>query len=691
MADPEVEPEVGHRPKGPKKGARASIQVDDIPVGSEEAAEVLEAASGASRRRGGVKPADTRESQRFSRAIRDPNNKIMATRTAPPMLQDGTALGDTYEVATHESQNEAEIKREISEARGGRRWVLRVFDPDDKIIASKSMDVPGFPRLDPMMVGLEDAQPEETMQTEEELTEDEILERAISRDPEVVKAKKNLALVRIKNEQEEEEVKSAELRSRRVQVERALKGEGENGSNGGGNGSRKHRGHSEEEEAEDERLKKILEAQIGPLKQANENLQKQLDEEKRRNTDKESREERRRELESVSNPLKSANDALQKQVEQILAKLNAPPVQTGPTSEAILAKLDSMKNEIKSDTKDQILTVVSSLTSKIDTVATTLNTYMAKGSDPATSALISLATNGSKGGAAPVDPYQGLERALNALQKLKTVTDPASAGPADFPSFLVEKMAETTPEVLNFFREQRNAAPTKEDIEKMMRGAAMKMYENLNASMKQELQIGFDRSRGNAPAQGLPQGGQGPAPAPAIPAPAPVGPTVSAPAGPQPNVVSFPGAAVPAATPTAPAPAAPAAAGPLTPEALHQSLDAGTRAEYSKRINWLLGGMLEEMKIGAREMKWPEMAHNNLPRPIIEQLVQATTDEDVAKIVKPYGDPKLLDSIWAYLGPANKNSEWYQDWLGSGIDWIKQAEGIEIVQPGEEPVVEDQQ
>lgn len=682
MAEIELDPatDTPTKPKKGGKGARASIQVSDIPMDPEKASDMMAAASG-SRRRGGVGggSSDERASlQRFSRAVKDPNNKIVATRQQPPVMSDGTALGDTYDISTHESLTEEEIKRDIAEARGARKWILRVYDPDDNIVASRSITVGGEIRLDPMLEIGEHVQ-EEEMNPGEQLTEEELLEQTLARDPQVIKAQRDLRLKQIANEQEEEEAKSAELRARRVAAEKAAKGEGENGNG--------HKRHRDEEDDEDSKLLKAIEAANAPLKEANAALQRRLDDAERRSSEKESKAEQQRMIEAQTGPLKDMLAAQKTAMDQMMAKLNAPPP-TGPTTDAILAKLDAMKSEIKGDTKDQIMTVVTQLTSKIDTVATTMNAFMSKSNDPATTALIALATKGGQGGTAEKDPWSGLERALKALQSLKSVAgmDQATVNPPDFPSYLVEKMAETTPTVLEFFKEQRGAVPTKEEIEKMMRAAAMNMYKGLNETMQKELQAAFERIRtGQAPAIQQTQPG---APAAAVAPPGPEVTVQAAPQGAAPSVVAFPGGAA-SATPAAPAASAPASGVTITPDQLFQSLNADDRKEYSKRVNFVLNGLAREMELGIQAMGWPEQAQLQLPKAIIDQLVEATKDSDIYDIVKNYADQKVLDKIWGYLSESHKNHEWYQGWLAQGINWIKEANGVEIVEEGEPPVVED--
>lgn len=683
MADPEDDDTGGGtttktKPGGKKGGARASIQVSDIPVGEEQAAGVLDAASGG-RRRGRGDVDDRGLQQRFAKAIRDPNNKIIATRQQPPTLGDGTALGDTYEIPTHEALSESEIKKDISEARGGRKWIIRVYNEDDKILASKSMDVPGAPRLDPMMMDMGGGTEEDPgMGGEQEtLTEEEQVEREIAMDPQIIKAQKNLRLKQIQADEEEQDAKLAEIRARRAETERAMKGDAHTNGNG--------------HKTDDDKLMKAIEASTAPLKAANERMERELAEEKRRNAEKDAKADRRAELEAIAAPLKAAQESTQKMLEQFMTKMGQPPA--GPTTVELLAKLDAMKAEIKSDTKDQITAAINSVSaafnSKVDNLQTLLTT-MKKGDDPAVTALISLATGG-KGGSAEKDPFSSVEKLLTVLSKLQEVKGASETQPPDFPSYLVEKVAETTPEVLNFFKEQRGAIPSKEEIEKMMRGAAMKMYEGLDASMKKELAA----IRLNPNAAPAPQAAPAQQQAQQTPAPAAAAPQASAgapSAAPAPTIADFPAGGKPAASGGAPAAGAPASTGGvLTPDALFKSLSEQDRKVYSKRVNWVLDGLLEEMKLGIRDMQWPAKAHGNLPKPIIDQFVEATTQEAIYDIIKPYAEPAKLDAIWSYVGPTHKQSEWYQEWLAEGINWIKQAEGVELVEPddGQPPVVED--
>jgi hypothetical protein len=121
----------------------------------------------------------------------------------------------------------------------------------------------------------------------------------------------------------------------------------------------------------------------------------------------------------------------------------------------------------------------------------------------------------------------------------------------------------------------------------------------------------------------------------------------------------------------------PTPAGGLSPQA---------HAEYKKRVDWVLKGMIHEAELGIMQMQWPEKAYGNLPKAIVDKLVEAETDAQVHEAVKDYADPELLKRMWTFLEDAHPQHEWYREWLATGINWIKRASGA-IVE--DEPVTDD--
>lgn len=674
MADPELETQdPPSKPSGKKKGTRAKIEIEGE-TSRTSVDDVLDTASGKRTSSGAAKNATP---LRFERAIRDPNNRIIAKRLQPTVTVSGEPLGDEFhDLLCHDRLTIDEIKRDLSEARGGRKWHLKVEDSDGKIIAADTISVPGEPKLEP---GFEESGGGGMGDTD--LEAEQTLEEQIENDPDIVRAKKDERLMEIETRklarQAELDRAKAEAATARRALEAAQRGEGSNG-----NGKTEHK-------SEDERMAALIEKANAPLKEALAASNKALEEEKARNRARDEKAERKADLEAVTAPLKAAQEAQAKTLEGLLAKLSQPAAPTGPSSDALLAKLDSMKTELRSDFKDQINTVVNGikdgLTSKIDTLASTVNLLMAKGNDPVTNAMLQLATKAGAGGPAPQDPFSMMTKAMETMKALQTMTEKTSNGPQDFPSYLVDKVTGLAPEVFDFIREQQANAQvvTKEMLEAKMKELGGKMWQGLDQTIKTEIR-GLRVNQQPTPATPTPAPASatsaGPPPPPVKPTPAPTG------------VGAVPPTAAPsptAAPPTAaPPPSVAAAPGP---ETFPFGMSKEDFLQTQKRVNHVLKILTNEMRLGVQAMKWPEQAFAHLPKPLIDALMPANTGEEIRSIFEPYADPALMQIVSQYIADGNPQHDWYRNWLTSGIEWIKDAANDQSGEgEGEgEPVVEE--
>jgi hypothetical protein len=113
-----------------------------------------------------------------------------------------------------------------------------------------------------------------------------------------------------------------------------------------------------------------------------------------------------------------------------------------------------------------------------------------------------------------------------------------------------------------------------------------------------------------------------------------------------------------------------------------ESIDAETR----DRVNWVLEGLLREMKLGVQEMQWPEKAFGALPKDILDRIVTANADRDIYDAISPWADTKLMEAIYSFLTDSNPQHEFYRKWVTAGINWMKdEATGGEE-EPSEEPI-----
>lgn len=668
-----------------KKAARAKIEVEgEVP--KETVENVIDAAAGkdkAEKRKGEPTPT------KFERAIRDLSNRIVATRVQPTTMDDGTVLGDEYELRTHENLTESEIKQDIAQARGGRKWHVRVLDPDDNVVSAKMLLVPGEPKLDPMMASLDPSIPPITPVGRRGAMEPfspavdpgEEIAQKIAQDPDIINREKELRLLELQQRKEEKEAELAEARARRAEAERRAKGEHQ------GNGSPNL----------EEKLAKAIADATAPLKEQNQALQKALEEERRLRSERDIKIDTQRMIESATAPIKAVLDTIQ-------AKLQAP-ASSGPSMTDILAKLDAVKAEIKLETERQINSTLQALTSKYDAQFQNIITQLSNianrhghGGDyvarEAVGALRDIATKGP--GGAPADPFTMVEKTISLVKNVGSLTGTlGTATPTDFPSFLVEKLTSLAPDVMNFIesRQREGAAVTKEMVENRMKELGLKMWQELDATVKREIQSGFQRlAQARQVHQVQPVSGA-PTSATVVPPAAqtrPMGPpppgivqSVQTPssASPAPAPVAFQGASTqtpqtqpaPITTP-APSAAPPAATNPL-------------QDQYRKRVNAVLKMIHHEIQLGVQGMQWPQKAFEWLPKDILDRIVAAGTDSELYEIVKPWGDPALMEAIWAYLRETNPQHAWYREWMSNGINWLKEACGAA---PVEEPVVEDE-
>lgn len=640
-----VESSIPAETKPKRKGARASINVEgDVDP------EMVDKVLGAAGQGKGPQPSEAAKTAKFSKAIRDLNYRIIARRTYPQTLNDGTPLGDEYTIQPHEEMTEKELIDELARTRGGERWHCRVEDENGTMVAAKPLRVHGEPQLDPMIDGFaQDPMPRgrrggpmespfDPTQTVEETPED-----ALARDPDIMKAAKRIELTKMLAEEEAQQANLSEARARRAEAERSLKGEvPSNGTH----------------DDIDKKLAAAVDAATRPLRDENDRLRK-------RDDDRDRKQEDEARLKASTEPLRQMLEAQQRALDALAQKMSQP-APTGPTLEQ---SLKDMRRDWKDDMTQYVTAALAGVTSKLDALVQTVQTLAtSKGADAAITALTSIATSRGSGGPPP-DPFVQMQSLMTVMKNLQTMTGPT--GPTDFGSLVVEKISDLTPDVLSFIKEQsdKGQAVTTEMMDKKLREGAGKMYAALDGTLRTEINKVYQSVQGMQRGQA-----QAPAPAPG-PAQPPVPGTASA--APRP----------PAPTPAAVAPPASVAPIPTAPPPAAQTAPQAEQAEYSKRVNWVLQGMLQEFKLGAQAMVWPKKALENLPRTIVNQIIyECTEDVHLYNIVKPYADPALLEQVWSFLSETNKDCEWYMDRIVEGVNWIKKASGADVQDP---PVTDD--
>jgi len=612
----------------------------------------------------------------FSKAIRNTEWRIFAERLSPRQMPDGTPLEDVLEVPSYDSITENDVKKEIQQARGGTRWIARVIDVEDnnRVIATKLYVIGGDPIQEPSSVKNDQSGgfqnrggngfPEDDGSESPEEAEARVASE-IEADPQGREKKKQAR------------IKELEIEAMRQDVER-MKAEAE---------MRRIREENKPPDAKgDDSMRRAIDEATRPLRESNEQLRKELDA-------KRAADESERHLNSQLAPMKTAIDAL-------IQKSNVPP-QQGPSITELMGKLDTMKAEIKNDTTSQIAQALNNLSTKFEAQISNINTqltaFMSRPQDggalatAAVGALTQIAIKKDDGGGSRhSDPIETTRNVLGLVKDVQEVTGGGTKGeasmPPDFPSFLVDRVTNLAPQVIEYLERKQGGPVSREELTAMFKDYGIKMYQELDGTIKREMRAGLQKVSGQPrpalqpvpalsaprPFNPAPPGAPGAKMQPGIPqAISPNAPPPSPEFPPPPSVptVQF-GGGQPAPQPVA----APAPVAPMT-------ADASIEKETGDRVNWVLGLLVREMKMGVQEMQWPDKAYGNLPKDIIDRIVTASTDKDIYDAISPYADPAIMETIFGYVSESNPQHDFYREWLIAGVKWIKE----EATGAGEEP------
>jgi hypothetical protein len=439
-------------------------------------------------------------------------------------------------------------------------------------------------------------------------------------------------------------------------------------------------------------IRRAIDEATRPLKEANERLQKELDEKRKAD-------EHKRDLDSQLAPMKAT-------METMAQKLSTPP-QQGPTVQELLAKMDTMAANMKSDVSQQIAQAIGNLTTKFEAQISNINTqltaFMSRPQDggalatAAVGALTQIAIKKDDGGGSRhSDPIETTRNVLGLVKDAQEITGGGKGEmtiPPDFPSFLVDRVTNLAPQVIEYLERKQGGPVSREEIQGMFKEAAIKMYQELDGTIKREVRGGLNQIASNR-RPGLPQ--VQPAPAPVQPgpfSPPPPGapgarlqpgiPQAISPNAPPPSPESPPPPSVPVVQfgGGQPVPSPIVAPAPLAP----MSADASLEKETRDRVNWVLTGLLREMKLGVQEMQWPEKAYGNLPKDVLDRIVTASTDRDVYDAISPWVDQPTMDIIFSYVSDSNPQHDFYREWLTAGVNWIKAEATGENNEPDDEP------
>ena len=598
---------------------------------------------------------------KFNDHLKNPKNKILATRIFPKQARgaDGKMRDCADVVDMPPPMTLEEITRHLQEEYGGKKWNVRVQDEDGEVLDAKNIDVPGEVKF---VVKPEDefaltgtdidnlGGPEGGNGAAEEPLDREIVTKEKEGKAlllEQQNARLRAQIADLTNAQKKPEVDVQKVVADALAAQEA-----------------KHRAELAERDKRQEmsdmerRINDSVKVQMDAMRQS-------LDKLATNPAQSTGMTELAHKIELIQTSLDNKIDkALGSYREMTNQQINALEKGVDGKLSSIQASLTALQHQKPDSTMKDVIPLI---TSSIE--------RSTSGYKEMVGPVIKMLTDKQEADATP--PSSPLEDTLETLGKFNLLGDRKGG---DFGSRVVDFAEKMGPEVFAFIRDERNKGRevTEQTLKNHLKLQAEKISKEVSAAAAQEIKkIRAERDA----ARGLPapaattkshQGNVGPSPVgnmspeeiaarqrkESAPAPAPA-----------------PAASAPAPAP-APAPSSPAAAPRVQrpepeqeeeQEEEEEEEEMTVEEEMAARVNSTLALLEREMKIRPRNLTWPNAAWDDLPAEVLDAIIFANDEEDVYKAIEPHADKELSERIWSMVrsDPAKK------EFIVSGINIIK--------------------
>ena len=609
-------------------------------------------------KKAGLKDAARDMKGSFNELLKNPKNKIVAARIFPKQTRgpDGKMRDCSDVVDMPPPMSLDEITRHLQEEYGGKKWNVRVQDPDGEVLDAKNIDVPGDVKL------VARAEDDFTLPTGEEIDglggngaqepEENPLDRDIAN-----KEKESRALML--------EKQNASLRS----------------------------------QIEEYKGKKAPEVDVAKV--VADALAAQEAKHRAELAERDKRHEMTEMERRINDGVKSQIDAMRQSLDKLAA--GNPQQSTAMTDlshkleilqTSIDTKIDKALGQYREMTNQQINALEKGMDGKLNAIQTSLASMQNHRPDnplkemiPLITTSIERSTSGYKEMMGPIiksltdkqeaeaaPPPNPLEDTLETLGKFGMLGDKKSG---DFGSRVIDFAEKMGPEVMGFIREERKNGRevTEQTLKNHLKLQAEKISKEVSAAAANEIKKirTEQQQRQGLPAPKAtstgPQGQVGPSPV------GNMSPEEVAARQRKETPPAAPAAAAPAPAPAAPAPA-PAAPRVTRPEpepeqeeeVEEEEEEMTEEEEMAARVNSTLTLLEREMRIRPRQVTWPNAAWDDLPGAVLDAIIFANDEEGVYEAIKPYALPDLAERIWgmARTDPAKK------DFIVHGVNLIKE-------------------
>jgi hypothetical protein len=604
---------------------------------------------------------------KFNDLLRDPKNKIVASRIFPRQMRnpaDGKSRDCSDVVDMPPPLTLEEIVSHLREEYGGKKWNVTVLDEDGDVLDRRNVDVPGDPKFihrpedDFQIPGMEEfgnaPQPEE---------------------PEI--------------DPMDREINNQEKQSRLLMLERQNAQLRTQVAEAGGNGKKN--------------------GEIPVADQIEAALAKQDARHRAELADR----DKKAEMTSLESRLTSDSDRRFNEMKSLIESVKAGnPAQGNALTElghkmemlqtSIDNKIEKTLGQYKELTNTQINALEKGMDSKLNSITASLAAIQnrpheenpMKAMIPLITSSIERSTSGykemmtpllnhmtAKQEAASESQSSPLEDTLETLGKFNLLGDRKSG---DFGARVVDFAEKMGPEIMAFIRDEKRAGRdvTENAIKNHLKLQAEKISRDVSAAAQQEIR------KIRAESQSRPG------------LPAPTAQTTSHQGRAAPSMVgqmspeeiaqrNRPNTTAPVAPPApipmtqVPQPAAAPSPGPANPPSqrvqppVESDSDGGeeeedgpeltVEEEMSARVDSVLTLLEREMKVRPRNITWPNVAWDDLPGTVLDQIIFASDEEGVYEAIKPYADPDISERVWALV----RSSQQSKDFIVAGINLIK--------------------
>lgn len=635
---------------------------ENAPEGGESNAQVAVRGSGRTVKealsKAGLKGEAKSMGAKFASLLRDPKNKILATRIAPKTFR--TPDGKTYDcedsVELPPPMTIDDVTQFLKNEFGGKQWNLRVMDEDGEILDAKNITVTGDPiiKKDSAMDGFQmpgDDAFRVNVPDEMEPDEEDPLDREIRAKQ---KQSKILELERM-NQQYRQQID--ELK-------------------GNGNGKKDH--------SSDDAFQRTV-------KDLEEKHQRELADMR---SEKEKDAMERRLSEKMNSEIGSLRDLIAKKTTDDTGGMSAFKELSG--------KLDNLQVRFQSDLKDtlgsykeavnhQIMSLKDNFQAQITALTSNITQFTSRPADnpmkdvvPLITSSIQQSTQGYKDVIGPMmtaimqkseaesaPPPNQLKDTIELLQLTGAIP---SGGPKDFSSRVMDFAEKMAPDVLNFVKEERHKATelTREAVQNQLKLIAQKISREVSEHAGRTIQqiaaqrgLPYNPPPQSAPVQQVQQVPQQVQQVQQVPQ------QIQVAVGPQPTQAPVQTAPqnVPQQRPISP----PVHRMTHEEEAVEGNPDDDggepmtPEEEMAERVNATLEILEREMKIRPRALTWTRFAWDNLPASVLDQVIFSNDDIDVYNAVKPFADEALANRIWEDIKVKATSKEF----IVAGINQIK--------------------